>query len=358
MVNVWVALWGRYERHISAAGLLVGFLLDIVIADRPDSIPNNLLLLFYLLAAGFLIIILNRREMRRLEAQHSAEPLFLLFALQVFFGGLASNLLVLYGRSGTLAGSALFLGALAAMLVGNEFLKTRYAQLRFNVAVFYFLLLSYCIIAVPTFFTHTVGIGTFLLSGLASLAIIGLFLALMHFFVFRRNSTRSASAAYVVGTVFVVFNLLYFLNIIPPVPLSLRESGIYHSLLRRADGAYVALYEAPRWSEFWRSTSGFYTLAEGKSAFCYSSVFAPADLMTPIYHRWEYMTGSKWDTRSLVSFPISGGRAEGYRGFSVKSNLEPGRWRCNVETAQGALIGRAGFTVVENVAPELSQTVL
>src|SRR3989338_2777157 len=286
--------------------------------------------------------------MRRLEAQHSAEPLFLLFALQVFFGGLASNLLVLYVRSGTFAGSALFLGALAAMLVGNEFLKTRYAQLRLNIAVFYFLLLTYAVIAVPTFVTHTVGVGTFLLSGLSSLAIAGFFLTLLHYFVFRREGAFSASAAQVVGSIYILFNLLYFLNVIPPVPLSLKESGVYQSLLRRADGNYLALYEAPRWFEFWRATSGTYSLAGAGAdgAFCYSSVFAPAELKTPVYHRWEQLDSSEgWVTRSLVSFPISGGRAEGYRRFSVKSNLGAGQWRCSVETAQGALVGRVGFTV-------------
>ena len=117
--------WERYEHQLGMGALAVGFLFDLIVADRPDSIGNNLLLLAYLVAAGAVIILLNRREMRRKERQHSTEPFFLLLLLQFCFGGLASNLLVLYGRSGTLAVNALFLGLLAALLFGNEFLRSK-----------------------------------------------------------------------------------------------------------------------------------------------------------------------------------------------------------------------------------------
>ena len=97
------------------------------------------------------------------------------------------------------------------------------------------------------------------------------------------------------------------------------------------------------------------------SAFCFSSVFAPTDLTAPIYHRWEYYNPgtSSWEERSRLAFPISGGRSEGYRGFSIKTGLTAGEWRCDVETAGGALIGRATFTVVESsTTPTLSQKTL
>ena len=153
----------------------------------------------------------------------------------------------------------------------------------------------------------------------------------------------------------------YFVNVIPPVPLALKDIGIYHSLLRKADGSYVALYESRAWWEVWRATNSTYTLSGSASAFCFSSVFAPTDLTTPIYHKWEYKSPATgdWEVRSRVSFPISGGREGGYRGWSVKSSLVAGEWRCSVETAQGSLIGRVGFSAVDSpTAPELSQKTL
>lgn len=354
--------WERYEHHLGVGALVVGFAFDLIIADRPDSVGNNLLLLFYLVVAAVLIIVLNRREMRRKEAEHSTEPLFLLLALQFCFGGLASNLLVLYGRSGTLAVNALFVAFLVALIFGNEYLRNRYAQLRFNIGVYYILLLTYLLIAVPVFITHTIGTWTFILTGLISLGCIAAFLAVLSVVVFRRKEpSKIFGVSTLVLGIFLAFNLLYFLNIIPPVPLSLKDIGVYHSLLKRSDGNYVALYEPAAWWQPWRNTNPTYTLGVGESAFCFSSVFAPTNLSVPVYHRWEKFSeaGGSWQTQALVAFPVSGGRADGYRGYSVKSALTPGAWRCNVETQGGALIGRTGFDVVQATStPALSQRTL
>lgn len=359
-------LWNRYEQHIRVLGLASGFIFDLIIADRPDSPTNNLYLLSYLLIAGTLIIILNLRTVRRAETHPGYQPLVLLFILQFCFGGLAGNLLVLYGRSGTFAGSTLFFLILLGMLVGNEFLRSRYAQLRFNIVVYYTLLLTYMIIAVPTFIFHAVGTWVFLATGLMSLAIIGIFLVLVYWLVLRgrQREQQLYEVSFLVCFVFALFASLYFLRIIPPVPLSLKDIGVYHSLEKLpapVDGyLYAATYEPPLWFVFWRSTSATYTVATPSPATCYSSVFAPTDLNAPIFHRWEKYDEEKkvWRQMFRTSFAISGGREGGFRGYT-NSVVGPGRWRCNVETANGALIGRTTFTVEQKpILPELSSKAL
>ena len=354
-----VSFWKRYEHHIGVGAIAIGFFFDLLLADRPDSVANNLLLLSYLFIAGAFIVILNLREMR---ANKSAEPLFLLLVLQFCYGGLASNLLVLYGRSGTFVGSAIFLGLMGALVLGNEYLRGRYTVLRFNVAVYYFLLLSYCLIAVPTFIFHSVGTLVFVLSGVVSLVIIAIFLAVLYAAVLRKTKVRGLyDTSIIVVIIFCIFNGLYFLNVIPPVPLSLKSVGIYHTVLRQSGGSYLVTYQpAPIW-QFWKQTSGSYTAGPGESAFCFSSVFAPTGLSAGIYHRWEKYdeAAGEWRTMARVSFSISGGRDGGYRGWTMKSALTEGKWRCDVETAGGALIGRASFTVVEaSSTPQLVQGVL
>ncbi len=348
------AFWRKYEHHLGVGALLVGFAFDLWIADRPDSSANNVLLLSYLLIAGAFIILLNLHTKRRKE---DAEPLLLLLVLQFCFGGLASNLLVLYGHSGTLAGSAVFIGILVLVVFGNEYFRSRYSLLRFNIGVYYFLMFSYALVAVPIYITHSVGVGTMLLSGVISLLFFSIFLTMLFFAVFRGTDTNKLKeVSFIIVGIFFAFNVLYFLNVIPPVPLAMRDLGIYHSVLKRSDGTYLAIYEPAPWYQFWRNTSERYVLSRPStelginSAFCFSSVFAPADLKAPIYHQWEYKNpvSGEWEMRSRVSFPISGGRDEGYRGFSVKTALSAGEWRCNVETASGALIGRIGFTAVES----------
>jgi hypothetical protein len=162
----------------------------------------------------------------------------------------------------------------------------------------------------------------------------------------------------IVFGIFLAFNLLYFLKVIPPVPLSLKDIGVYHSI-ERVEGGYRATYEEAPWWKFWREIDSTYTITTGSSAYCFSSVFAPSDLNAPIFHRWERLSEGGWVTISRISYPISGGRADGYRGFTQTGKLLEGAWRCNVETANGALIGRASFTVEKaGSLPELSTTSL
>jgi hypothetical protein len=354
--------WRKYEHHLGVGAIATGFAFDFFLAKRPDSVLDNALLITYLFVAAALIVILNLRETRRKDAAN-AEPLLLLLILQFCFGGLASNLLVLYGHSGTIVGSAIFLGILLALVFGNEYLRTRYTRLRFNVGVYYFLLLTYCIIAVPTFIFHSIGTLVFILSGLISLLAMAAFLLLLYVAVLRKSARGLYDVVIIVISIFCLFSGLYFLDIIPPVPLSLKNIGVYHSVLKQSGGGYFATYEPTEWYVFWRDTSATYTVSAtdgGATASCFSSVFAPTNLTTAIYHRWEELDPStgQWQTMSRISFPISGGRADGYEGYTIKS-VTPGQWRCDVESDSGALIGRVSFTVVAAPAtPTLSQTTL
>ena len=351
--------WHRHERHIGLGALVLGFILDSFLLTRPDQLLDNVILLSYLAIAGGVILLMTMRAARG-SAENKLAP-FLPVLLQFCFGSLSSGLLVLYFRSGTIAQSLLFFMFLGALLVGNEFLKSRYAQFRFNIAVYYLLLLCYVELTVPVLL-HSIGPLVFLLSGAVSIGVIAAYLWVLLVCARKELVHHIRPAGVSVALIFAAFNVLYFINVIPPVPLAMRELGIYHSVLKHSGGGYTALYEPAPWWEVWRSTSGQYVItATSRSAFCFSSVFAPTDLTAPIYHRWEYYNPAikEWEERSRLAFPISGGRSEGYRGFSIKTGLTAGEWRCDVETASGALIGRASFTVVESpVTPSLSQKTL
>jgi hypothetical protein len=76
-------------------------------------------------------------------------------------------------------------------------------------------------------------------------------------------------------------------------------------------------------------------------------------MTTRITHRWQWWDArtKHWSTQSVVSFAISGGREQGYRGYSVKSNIRPGEWRVNIDAEDGRLIGRVGFSVASVTNP-------
>ncbi|MFZ2763757.1 MAG: DUF2914 domain-containing protein, partial [Minisyncoccia bacterium] len=46
-----------------------------------------------------------------------------------------------------------------------------------------------------------------------------------------------------------------------------------------------------------------------------------------------------------TTFSITGGREKGYRVFSVKESLFAGKWRVDVTTQRGQIIGRVRFDV-------------
>ena len=139
-------------------------------------------------------------------------------------------------------------------------------------------------------------------------------------------------------------NAMYVLNILPPLPLSLKEAGVYHAITRTANGYVVAEEEQP-WYVFLQP-QGTIHLPAGSPVYFYSAVFAPTRLTeTRITHHWQYFDtqGDKWMSRSRIEFPIAGGTDGGYRGYSLKTNVTPGLWRVRVETARGKYSARNVF---------------
>jgi hypothetical protein len=151
----------------------------------------------------------------------------------------------------------------------------------------------------------------------------------------------------VVG-LYILINGLYFTHLIPPIPLALRTAGVYHLVTKGPSGNYTGEGEPRTWKEVVGLAVPVFHRAEGESIYFYSAVFTPVQITTPIVHDWEYQNTSSgtWTSLSRVTFPISGGRREGYRGYSIKENAPDGTWRVSVETSDGVLLGREVFTVV------------
>ena len=76
--------------------------------------------------------------------------------------------------------------------------------------------------------------------------------------------------------------------------------------------------------------------------YVWSTIFAPAELSTTIIHQWQYYDDveRKWVERDLISYQITGGREDGYRGYTYKTNVDEGRWRVDAETERGQVLGR------------------
>ena len=87
------------------------------------------------------------------------------------------------------------------------------------------------------------------------------------------------------------------------------------------------------------------TVADWGGLAAYTAVYAPAGLQQHIEHVW-------WKNGKVIGrvplSPVLGGRKEGFRTYSRKTDLKPpfqGRYHVDVVTASGQLVGRLRFTV-------------
>lgn len=352
-----LVLW--YQHYISPLSLIAGFLSDnLFLTRRVDLLRTNLLLLFYLFVCAFGIIAINMiiaGRVKNLRVVKVAPILPIL--VQFSFGGLFSGYLSLYSRSASLATSWIFVIALAVLLLGNERFMRFYSHLPFQLSLYFGSLFSFLIFYLPVVF-HEIGPRMFLVSGGVSLGIITLFIMALYRLVpevVRKNRTPVARAIVII---YIGFNALYFGNLIPPLPLAIKDAGVYHSVVHGSDGTYQLMGEILPWYEAYLNYNTVFHQTPSEPVYVYTSIFAPNDLSTTIEYQWQESVAGKWVTTDTLSFPILGGRDAGYEGYTVKSNVTPGDWRVNVVTVYGALIGRVAFSVVEvSNAPTLSTTI-
>src|SRR3989344_8879041 len=118
------------------------------------------------------------------------------------------------------------------------------------------------------------GVVVFMLSGVVSLSFIFLFSKLLFKIVPNRYRESRINLRNAILFIFVLINILYFSNLIPPIPLSLKDAGIYYSVERVGED-YRAVGEKKTWYERIPLVSEVIHLKGGTSLYAFSSVFAP-----------------------------------------------------------------------------------
>lgn len=349
----------KYERWISPVTVVVGFIFDNLTLRQVDLLFSNVVLITYLLVSSASIFMLNIYEHRRGDRERSETLHFvLIFAMQFCLGGLFSASFLFYSKSGSLIGSWPFLLMLIAYVIGNEVLRKNYIRLSFQIAVFFTALFSYLIFFLPVIL-GSMNDAIFLLSGISSLIITGLFIYVLSWFTPGRIRQSALIIVSALFGLFGIINLLYFTNLIPPIPLALKDAGIYRSIVKVTEGTYAAQGENQKWFNIFSSSPTIH-MVQGKPLYALSIVFAPASLQTDIVHVWQYYDDAekRWVAFSPVTLRIEGGRDSGFRTYSIKENVFPGHWRVDVLTPRGQIIGRLSFDVAPSKGDEEIVTVI
>nr|WP_087476426.1 DUF2914 domain-containing protein [Nitrospira cf. moscoviensis SBR1015] len=333
---------------------LSGVAYDTFTLTRIDRLQDNLILLVYLLLLGVLIVLTGRLNVDLSldeERVATAMPLtrwalhakpYYPMAIQFLLGSLFSAYAIFYSRSATFTGTAIFFGLLIVLLIVNEFLHNRLSSLR--------LLVSLYAVVCFAFFTFFLPVMTGHMNAVVFLAGAGLSAGVTFRVVqliYRDNPGRSKREAIgVTAPAFALIGLLvgfYFLNWIPPVPLSLKYGGIYHEVKKTGDRFELSFDK--KWYQVWKRSNS--TFPADEPIYCFTAVFAPVDLDTTVYHHWYFRAnGSRpFAHADKIPIKISGGREGGYRAYTFKQRLSPGDWRVDVETEDGRIIGRVSVEV-------------
>jgi len=362
MTNMFGKLQTSFLKPILPAFFFfAGVTYDSFTLTRIDRLLDNLILLLYLAVLGVLVVLTGRFQLglvppppaitswNALSLVHRAQP-HLAKGLQFLLGGLFSAYAIFYSQSTSFSTTAIFLGIIVVFLIGNEFLQTRYSSLKILVSLFALVTLSFFTFFLPVL-TGWMNSVVFVTGALITLAIVWKIVRLT--FQGQPNVTRHTTFAmsFPAFALVVLCTVLYFLNWIPPIPLSLKFGGIYNQIEKHQD-EYILTYEKGPWYSVWKRSNDRVGIED--PVYCFSSVFAPVTLQTTIYHHWQWRPfdeRASFKTTDRIPIRITGGRETGYRLYTTKHRVQPGEWRVDVETEDGRILGRMTFFAEENFSP-------
>lgn len=348
--------YGKFERPISSLSLVLGFVFDALTLKRVDTLWENVWILGHLIIIWIFIVLIHLKENEvGGEKNPSKAHFWYVNILQFFFGGILSTYLVFYFRSADIFVTWPFVTLLVIAFIANESLKRHYVRLSFQISLFFLSIYSFAIFLVPVVI-HRIGAWVFLLSGILSLVFITLFLKVLFYFIKDKFNKNKKMIVLPILGIFILINFLYFTNLIPPIPLSLKDAGVYHSIQKNREGNYDVTFEDHGWRKYFNLYPDFKEVS-GKPVYAFSAIFSPKNLNLTIIHEWQHYneTQKKWVTESEISLPVVGGRDGGFRTYSMRSNLASGRWLVNVKTQQGQTIGVIRFNVLSaDIEPVLT----
>jgi hypothetical protein len=351
-MSAWHTLQAFRHRHPHAEHLVFfagGFAFDSVMIRRVDDAFVLVQQGAYLVVVGAVLAGLVSWNQGSLELSGSRKWLNNLSDPLVHFmlGTLLNAYALFYFKSASGWSAALFVVVIATLLVVNELPMFRRLGPVVLYALYSFCLTSYFAYLYPVLFGRMRS-WMFLLAVATSMVPL-LLLSRLHLRVTasRWRVLRQALLPSFGAQALLV--LLFFSGLLPPVPLSLLEIGIYHDVMRDPSGSYLLSRQSPPWWKPWTRDDSDFQARAGDRVYCFFRVFAPARFEDQVRVRWSYReSGHGWLPSDAVPLVVRGGRERGYAGYTYKQYWRPGEWRVAVETGDGREIGRHAFSVRED----------
>jgi hypothetical protein len=345
--------YSRNEGRVAAAFFIAGFVFDMLTVGRIDSWATIGQQAVYLavITTALLQMLVEQGAPPRERSAFVLKRWYYEYrnALVHFLMGALLNLYaIFYFKSSSLLVSFGFLGFLVILLLANEFRRVQSLGLSFKYALLALCFLSFSAYLVPVL-VGSISLPLFLASMLIGCVPLAAG-------AWRVGRVVPAKAALVrrqilvpLGCVLIGFLGFYFFRLIPPVPLSIPFIGVYHQVERAGD-SYRLSHERPVWRLWHNGDQNFYA-QPGDKVYVFFRIFSPARFSDQVQMRWQWKDPARgWVTHDTIPIRIVGGREQGFRGYGVKSNYQPGDWKVQVETLDGREIGRVYFELA--VVPE------
>lgn len=334
-----------YQKHEKLAPIyffILGFCFDILTLGNIDDFIELFQQSTYLVISATILVL------SLLEYKPKSEKGIKIWsyheeALSFFMGGLLSVYTLLYFKASSIFTSFIFLIILCILLLANESKRARSFSKLIPLSLFSLCLTSFYVCLIPTLF-GTEGPLPFLTSILAS------YLTFAIIYKILKSKKRQGRTFWAFSLVQAVFIALYFTGLIPPVPLMVNTMGIYHEV-KKEDGKFALSMTRPNW-KFWQKGDQEFFARPGDKIYFYTRIYSPGNFSSKINIRWLHFENKSWLTWDAIPLPISGGREEGFRAHTYKSNYSPGEWRVQVETSDGREVGRLYFTVIADTSEE------
>ncbi len=337
----------KYERYLIPGALIFGFVTDILTFRFINFTAAMILLAAHLVFIGSNIIIINFYEAKKIAGKFFSywrvlAPLF----LQYSFGNLFSAFLIFYSYSGSFSASWPFIITIIFLMIGNEIFRKYNIRPSIQISIYFFALFSYLNLLLPNVLKN-LSATLFVVSGVLSVIYIILFTTILSNYTIQVKVKKKI----IITSVFLIFslmNLFYFFNLIPPIPLSIRDIGIFHNIKRHNDGYIITTEGCGNYISCYFYHEKRHILSESQKIYLYSAVFAPSEMTLNAVHQWQKYNYNKkkWETKATIPFEVFGGREIGYRWYTFYT-VSPGYWRVNVKTENGQTIGRKNFYIIK-----------
>lgn len=336
----------KNETKVDIAFFLGGFIFDVLTLSDVDDPLGIAQQIVYLGVIGLILFydFLTTHGLAQVPARISKYWEYRNLAVHFLLGSLLSVYSLFFLKSSSIFSSIVFVALMMGIMVANELKSVQKAAVDLKVGLYVICLFAFFSMTIPVI-VGFVGVTTFLASICLTAAVVYYAYHLLKKKVDNQKlllRTLALPGFSVLG----IFVILYFIGWIPPVPLTVQNMGIYHSV-EKIEGKYLLSHENPSW-RFWKTGDQEFIAEPGDKIYFFTHIFSPARFDDSVIVHWYYKDPRQgWISTDKVPMRISGGRKEGFRGFSVKQNFTAGEGRISVETTDGREIGRIYFNVTK-----------